>query len=566
MRLAQPHPFRAALALLALATLATTAAAQQAGPRFELTLDPAAEAAMRQLGIETPVHGRAYVIMSRDSAREPRRQVGVAGVPFWGRDVVDWHGGAAVVLADGGDVVGYPLPAMAAIPAGDYYVQAFVNAYTTFRRADGHVVRMHQDTGDGQNPWISPGNAHSAVHRLRIEPGSDSVFRLAITEVIPPIDPVPPGGSLQQGNPADRDHVRFFKIRSDLLSGFWGRDMYIGANVLLPRDYDRTDRHYPALYLHGHFPGAGAPFGFGAGATSGRGAGFDEFWLSDAAPDLVVISIRDANPYYDTSYSVNSANVGPYGDAITRELIPYLERQLRLVPRRRARVLAGGSTGGWEALAMHVFYPDDFGGSWAWCPDAVDFRYHQIVNIYDDANAFVLDRGWLQVARPGMRRADGNVLYTMRDEARLELAVGSRGRSAGQWAIWEAVYGPVADDGYPRPIWDPVTGVIDRDVAAHWREYYDLAEYLRRNWGVLGERLRGEIHVATGDMDSYYLEQAAYLLQELLEAFDDPPADATFEFGRRKPHCWTGYSRERPGEDLTSAEFVRIVAEYLRKE
>jgi hypothetical protein len=564
---ARVHAFARGIAAALSVLTATAAAAQQPGPRFEITLDAAAAARMHDLGIESPVHGRAYIIVSRDSAREPRRQISVAGVPFWGRDVADWRGGASITLADDAAVAGYPLQRMADLPAGDYVVQAFVNAYTTFQRADGHTVRLHQDAGDGQNPWISPGNAFSVAQRIRLDPATGATIALAITEVIPPIQPVPAGGTMQQGNPPDRDHVRFVKLRSELLSAFWGRDMYIGANVLLPHDYDRhADRHYPALYMMGHFPGSAAPFGFGRGTSQGRGAGFDEFWLSGAAPDLVVISIRDANPYYDTSYSVNSENVGPYGDAITRELIPYLERTFRLVPQRRARLLAGGSTGGWEALALHVFSPDDFSGSWAWCPDAVDFRYHQIVNIYEDANAFTLDRGWLQVERPGMRRADGNVLYTMRDEHRFELAVGSRGRSAGQWAIWEAAYGPVADDGYPRPIWDPVTGAIDRAVAEYWRQNYDLTEHLRRHWQTLGPKLAGEIHVAVGDMDSFYLEQATYLLQDMLDSMTDPPANASFEYGRRKPHCWTGYSRERPGEDLTSAEFVRIIGRYLRRD
>jgi hypothetical protein len=550
----------------ALTILLASAAAAQSGLRFVVTLDTGATTRMHELGLETPVHGRAYVIVTRDSAREPRRQVGVAGVPFWGRDVTEWRGGASITISDDGTAAGYPLRHLRDLPAGEYYVQAFVNAYSTFNRADGHTVRLHQDAGDGQNPWISPGNAYSPVQRVRLDPAAGGTITLTISEVIPPIDAVPAGGTMQQGNPPDREHVRFVKVRSELLSAFWGRDMYIGANVLLPHDYDtRPDRRYPTLYLLGHFPGSSAPFGFGRGVQQGRGAGFDEFWLSGQAPDLVVVTIRDANPYYDTSYSVNSANVGPYGDAITRELIPHLEREFRLVPARRARLLAGGSTGGWEALALHVFNPDHFSGSWAWCPDAVDFRYHQIVNIYEDDNAFTLDRGWLQVERPGMRRADGNVLYTMRDEHRLELAVGSRGRSAGQWDIWQAAYGPVADDGYPQPIWDPVTGAIDRAVANYWREHYDLTEYLRRHWQALGPKLSGEIHVAVGDMDSFYLELATYLLQETLDSMTDPPANATFEYGRRKPHCWTGHSRERPGQDLTNAEFVRIIGEYLQR-
>jgi hypothetical protein len=153
----------------------------------------------------------------------------------------------------------------------------------------------------------------------------------------------------------------------------------------------------------------------------------------------------------------------------------------------------------------------------------------------------------------------------MRDEVRFEDVVGNRGRSAGQWAIWEAAYGPRGDDGYPQPIWDPHTGVIDPAVAAYWKQHFDLTDYLRRNWSRIGTQLAGRIHVAVGDMDSYYLEQATYLLHELLDTVTDPPAAASFEYGRRKPHCWIGYSRERPGEDLGNVEFVKIIGEYLRR-
>lgn len=535
------------------------------GLRFEVSLAPAAEAAIGELGLETPVHGRAYVLVSRDTVREPRHQVGVAGVPLWGVDVEGLMGGGSVVIGDGDPVRGYPFRRLAELPAGEYQVQAFLNVYTTFHRADGHVVRLHQDAGDGQDPWVSPGNAHSKVRRMRLDPAAGGTIRLTLSEVIPPIDPVPPGGTMQQGNPTDTEQVKHVKIRSELLSRFWGRDMYIGANVLLPRDYDaRSDKRYATLYHLGHFPGGRAPFGFGAGARNrGRGEGFDEFWMSPAAPDLVVVTIRDANPYYDTSYSVNSANVGPYGDAIRTELIPYLEREFRLDPSPEARVLAGGSTGGWEALALQIFYPNDFAGAWGWCPDAVDFHHYQIVDIYGDDNAYVLDRGWLEVERPGMRRADGLMLYTMRDENHLELAVGSHSRSGGQWAIWEAVYGPVGDDGYPARIWDPVTGEIDRAVAEYWRANYDLTEHLRRHWPEIGARLAGRLHVSVGDMDNFYLELAVYRMQALLESMTDPVADATFEYGRRQPHCWIGHSRERPGEEMSNAEFVRLVSRYL---
>jgi hypothetical protein len=380
---------------------------------------------------------------------------------------------------------------------------------------------------------------------------------------------VPAGGSLQQGNPSDQGEVvRFTKIRSEALSEFWGRDMYIGANVLLPAGYaDEPDRSYPVLFLMGHFPGTRAPFSYSdepsEAGGSGRGAGFSDFWRSADSPDMVVVTIRDANPFYDTGHSVNSANVGPYGDALLDELIPHLENEYRIVPEPWARVLAGGSTGGWEALAVQILNPDDFGGSWGWCPDPVDFHDYQLVDVYEDDNAYRSGGPWVYVERPNNRRTDGTIVTTIRQEMGYERAVGPNGRSGGQWAIWEALFSPVGDDGFAQPIWDRVTGEIDHDVAEYWRENWDLTHHLTTNWDSLGPRLAGKLHIAVGDMDSYYLNNAVERMEEAVAELSNPTPDIEFEYGRKKPHCWIGYSRDRPGEDLSNAEFLRIVVEYL---
>jgi hypothetical protein len=532
---------------------------------FTLELADAAAREVASLGLDVPVTGRAYVILTRDAGREPREQVGIRGVPFWGVEVRDLGSGGVVTLTPGGEgVIGYPLPDLSSVPPGEYTVQAFLNVFTTFRRSDGHVVEMHLNSGAGQSPWRAPGNVHGEPRTVVIGAGEGPI-RLTLDRVIPPVDPVPAGGSLQQGNPADRGPLRFVKIRSEALSGFWGRDMYIGANVLLPSDYDaRPDRRYPVLYLTGHFPGARAPFAYAEGRNDTRSAGFTDFWDSPGGPKMILVSVRDANPFYDTGHSVNSLNVGPYGDAFTRELIPYLERTFRIVPDASARVLAGGSTGGWEALAIQIFYPDFFGGAWGWCPDPVDFRYYQIVNVYEDDNAYEIGNEWVRVERPNNRRPDGTVISTIRQEMGYERAVGPNGRSGGQWAIWEALFSPVGPDGYAAPVWDRVTGEIHREVAEHWGERWDLTRYLVRSWPTVGGSLSGKLHVTVGDMDSYYLNNAVELLEEALQELTDPPARATFEYGRRKPHCWTGYSAERPGEDQSNAEFVRVVDRYLR--
>lgn len=534
---------------------------------FQVTLSEEAATGIADLGLEAPITGRLFVIVSRNDEREPREQIGVNGVPFWGRDVSGFEAGATVSLSENAiGFRGFPFTSFSELPAGDYLVQAFLSVYTTFNRADGHTVAMHLNSGAGQNQWRAPGNAHSEVVQLSLDPASKQTIALTLDKVIPPIEPLGEGDVLQQGNPSDSEWVKYVKIKSEKLSTFWGRPMYIGANVLLPAGYESSSVAYPAIYLQGHFPGRRAPFRFVEGAAGqGRSEGFAEYWTSGKAPKMIAITIRDANPYYDTSYSVNSENLGPYGDAIMEELIPYLESQFRIIPEGWARVTAGGSTGGWEALAMQIFYPEDFGGTWSWCPDAVDFNYHQIVNIYEDENAYYTQNEWHRIERPNARKFDGNIQSTVRQENHMELATGSKSRSGGQWAIWEAVYGPVGDDGYPRPIWDPMTGTIDKETAAFWKENYDLNEQLRSGWETLGPQLAGKIHIATGDMDTYYLDNAVYLMEDFLNNTSSPKADAVVEYGRRKPHCWIGESPVRKGEDINYKEFVDLVADHFEQ-
>ncbi|MEK7381066.1 MAG: hypothetical protein AAB075_08670, partial [Gemmatimonadota bacterium] len=112
-------------------------------------------------------------------------------------------------------------------------------------------------------------------------------------------------------------------------------------------------------------------------------------------------------------------------------------------------------------------------------------------------------------------------------------------RSGDQWDIWQAVYSPVGPDGYPKPIWDKVTGTIDHQVAEYWRERYDLSHILQRDWQTLGPKLRGKLKIYVGDMDNYYLNNAVYLVEDFLKTAD-PPAEAEVDYGDRAEHCWNG--------------------------
>lgn len=244
------------------------------------------------------------------------------------------------------------------MPAGEYYVQGFVNIYTEFKRSDGFTLWMHNDQWEGQHFNSSPGNLYSDIQKIRIDPKQPQTIKLSCKNVIPPIAPI-----------ADSKWVKRVKFKSELLSKFWGQDIFLGATILLPKGYDENPTlKYPVNYIQGHFS-TQAPNGFttevpAANATAREKSGYEyqQYWNADGTPRMLMITFQHPCPYYDDSYVVNSPNVGPYGDAIMQELIPYLEKNFRIINEPYARILSGGSTGGWIALAMQLFYPDFFGG------------------------------------------------------------------------------------------------------------------------------------------------------------------------------------------------------------
>ncbi|HUF24666.1 MAG TPA: alpha/beta hydrolase-fold protein [Vicinamibacterales bacterium] len=513
---------RIVLAITAACVMAAAFVAAQTpqGPRFEIAFSSSARS--------EAVTGRVYVAFARESERVPGRQGGPArtpieltgptGTPLFSAPVDALAPGAAAVID--ATHFGHPVQSLRDIPAGEYWVQPFVNVYTKFVRKDGHTVWMHMDQWEGQDWKRSPGNLYGEPVKITFDPQSTTPIRLVADKVIPPIEP-----------PADTAQVKRFRIQSRILSEWWGHPIYIGATVLLPRDYEKDPAtRYPAVYIQGHFS-TGAPAGFG------RGGDFDTYWMADGTPRMIYITLQHPSPYYDDSYGVNSENNGPYGDAIVQELIPEIESRFRVEREPWARILSGGSTGGWIALAHQIFYPDFYGGTFSLCPDGVDFRAHQIVNIYEDTNAYVLDRGWMQLERPNQRRPDGSIQSMMKDENWYELVVGDKSRSGGQWDIWEATFSPVGADGYPKRLWDKRTGVIDTSVAEAWKKY-DLRHILETEWTTLGAKVAHKINVYMGDMDSYYLNNALEMMNAFLAKAQDPPFTGEIVFERKAPHCW----------------------------
>jgi enterochelin esterase-like enzyme len=516
--------------------------------RFKVTL-PA--------GHPQPVTGRVFIIISKTDNPEPRLQVGSwrSRVEFLGRDVQGLNPGESTTMDS--LVIGYPLKSVRELPAGDYYVQALLNVYTMFRRADGNTIWGHMDQWEGQQFNKSPGNLYSVARRFHLDPVSGYEIQLSLDNTIPPMT-----------MPADTEYVKRVKIQSKLLSQFWGQPIYLGATVLLPEGYaSHPGAHYPVVYQQGHF-GLQAPLGFsttpapgGATPREGRIAGVELYkrWTSAGFPRMIAVTFQHPTVFFDDSYAVNSANNGPYGDALMTELIPYLEDHFRIIRQPYARVLTGGSTGGWESLALQVFHPDLFGGTWTFYPDPVDFSRYQMVDIYNDNNAFLAPGYDPPVPeRPMSRTADGQVDVTMRQMSQLEDVLGSHGRSGQQFEAWEAVYGPVGPDGYPKPLWDKQTGRIDPAVAIYMRDHdYDLRYYMEKNWPTIGPQLVGKLHIYCGDMDNFYLNLAVYKLEDFLRRATSPAYGGSFEYGRpMKGHGWS---------PLNQAELVRAMADAVSR-
>ncbi len=536
-----PLAFLSIMIVLALISCQTQDSNQKSNVAFQISFP-------EELSKE-PLDGRVLLMISDNESTEPRFQIsdGPDTQLIFGINTENLQPEEEAVIDS--DVFGYPLKSIADIPKGEYFVQALLHRYETFNRSDGHTVKLPMDRGEGQRWNQSPGNLYSTPTKINIDPAKNEQIKIKLDNKIPPIP-----------DPPETKYIKHVKIQSKLLTEFWGRPMHLGAHVLLPEGFDdHPDAKYPLVIFHGHFPYTFSGFrekppdkdlepeyserfdleGYNL-IQQEYAYKFYKEWTGPDFPRVLVIEIQHPNPYYDDSYAVNSANLGPYGDAITYELIPFIEEKFRGIGKGWARFLYGGSTGGWEALAAQVFYPDEYNGCYAACPDPIDFRAYTVVNIYEHKNAYYLDSQWKKTPRPGRRDYLGHISCTLEEMNHREFVLGTHSRSGQQWDIWQAVYSPVGEDGYPKPIWDKMTGDINHEVAEYWRENYDLRYILERDWETLGPKLRGKIHIYCGDMDNYYLNNAVYLMEEFLENTENPYYEGEIDYGDRAEHCWNG--------------------------
>jgi hypothetical protein len=411
--------------------------------------------------------------------------------PLLGADVNGFAPGVVGVV-DGASEI-FPIERLTKLPAGAYPVQAVFDWNPDLRMPD------------------APGSLYSDVQRVKLDPAKGGTVKLELTKQTPPDRP-----------PPDMGAIKFVRLESPLLSRFHGRPMFLRAGVLLPRDYDKEPaRKYPLLVVIG---------GYGSRYTSVVNWALR---MRRAELPMIVLHLDGAGPFGDP-YQVNSANNGPYGDAVAQELVPYVEQKYRGIGQPHSRFTTGTSTGGWVSLALQVFYPDFFNGCWSFAPDPVDFRAYELINIYEDKNAYVNRFGF---ERPAKRNIAGDMVYHVRHECKVETVLGRGDRwwlSGKDWCAWNAVFGPRGGDGLPKPLWDGKTGVIDRSVVQHWQKY-DLRLVLTTNWRDLGPKLKGKLHVYVGDADDYFLNNAVRLLDAAVKKLD-PPYEGEIMFGPLAGH------------------------------
>jgi hypothetical protein len=521
-----------------------------------------------------PITGRVFLIVSNAKNPDPRIQIlePETSPPFFARDVSALRPGENVAID--ANTPGYAVSRLAALPAGEYYVEAFIWSYEEYHRADGHTIWAPAQWGP-QVFTLEPGDLYSTVERVRLDPSHGISLHLSMDHVLTQAQSA---AFLGGGDPAydhDTPWVKHIRILSPSLTRWWGRPIYLGATILLPRGYaTHPHAHYPVVYNQGHYyqpvpweftadKSTETPAAIAAGKRDGMGTGYEFYqaWNSAHFPRFLLVTFQHPCPFFDDSYAVNTANCGPFGDALMNELIPYVESHYRIIRQSYARITEGGSTGGWESLALLEQHPTFFGQAWVFDPDPIDFHAFQQIDLYNDPSAWETSTpgGWHTWERPWDRTSRGQVMATEGQLSRYERIMASHGRSQYQLDGWWAIFDPAGADGYPEPMWNMRTGTIDHSVVRWARTHgMDLTGYLKDHWSQIGADLAGKMHFVVGDMDNYYLNLAVYGMQAFLDSGITPAPHATFTYGRpMKGHGW---------HPMTWAQLLQDIAAQVRRD
>ena len=439
--------------------------------------------------------GRILLFLNQNS-KEPRRSTWPNKTNLiFATNIESWNFEEAFVLSSSLEMVSSRDISLSEIPNGKYYIQ----------------VVWDQDFKESR--INAPGNLYSTSQQIEVK--GDAKIEIAIDKIIPP------------RKIAEHKLIKEVDIKSEILSEWWGKEMRLKAAVVLPRNYFNENKKYPTRI---NIAGYGGRY-----TRVSRFLGDMDWWQSEKAPEVLNIYLDGEGPFGD-SYQLDSENSGPYGKALTEELIPYIEKKYRAIGSPETRFVDGCSTGGWVSLALQLFYPDYFGGCFSYSPDQVDFTHCQLVNIYKDKNAFINEHGYL---RPLVRDTYGEPIISQKDFIQYENVLGHSNTfvtSGGQYSAFNALFSPKGEDGLPAAIFHPTTGEIDKEVAEHWRKY-DLKDFAEKNWKTLGPKIQGKIWIWGADMDNFYLNPALRSFDEMIKKMDNPKSDAEISFTPMARHC-----------------------------
>ena len=451
--------------------------------------------------------GRLFIFMSLDSISEPRTQIWPnprAKTEIFAKNIDDFDPKKPFKLT--GDIgwIGTPKWTLKNVPAGEYYIQ------------------IVWDQKSDESRINEPGNLYSEKKHITINQNQNLSFVI--------------NQKIESRKIDEHPLVRVVELRSDTLSNWWGKSMFLKASILLPHNYDRT-KEYPIRY---NVAGYGGRYDRINGAL--RNKGFMDWWTSGDAPEIINVFLDGEGPFGD-SYQMDSENSGPYGHSFVHELIPHIERLYRGTQSNTYRFVDGCSTGGWVSLGLQLYYPEMFNGVFSYSPDAIAFENYNLINIYKDENAFINEYGY---ERPIMRETSGEPMLSLRSFIQYENVLGPSNsylNSGGQFSAHTALYSPKGDNGLPKPLFDPITGEMDPEVAEHWKNY-DFKLYAQENWDELGPKLQGKIYIWMGDMDNFYLNTGTREFDSFLKTTQNPTSDAIIVYSAMEGHC-TQYANKK---------------------
>lgn len=457
--------------------LCSLAVAQdQTGPlRFRVRLAP-------ELGSGAQ-SGRLIVFLSSDKEpqQELKREPGESLHSMWmaAEEIRNLHPGEIFTVDP--DRLAWPT-GLSQAPPGHYQAMAVLDV-------------NHHYAYNGLNP----GDLLSEVLQIKsLDPRRTPPVELSLTKRVEPVQ-----FNLSPG-------IELLDFTSPLLTRFWGKPIHMRGVVVLPPSYTQTRQDYTTAYV---IPGFASDISFIAKLAPSVSV---EGMANGVFPEMFHVVLDESCPG-GTHEFADSVNNGPWGQALTQELIPYLESKYRMISKPKGRFLTGHSSGGWAVLWLQINYPDLFGGAWPTAPDPSDFR-----NFYG-ANLRTNPPENLYLGADGARRAEW-----VQDWALQDRVLGSYG---GLWESFEWVFSPRADDGRPQPLFDRDTGAVDAAVAKAW-ERYDIAEIIRKNASSLRSSLDGKIHLTVGTADAFG-PAADRLLEETLK---ENRIRATFTYVEGRGH------------------------------